>query len=107
MKLTFFAIIDFFSEFFSIRKSTYTTLLLLQRTGTRLHYPRRKILPLMCRGTSGPASPRRSPGAGVDRITNSLRLQEQAGDRRSDPSSGQFAGELQEVYAVINISANC
>src|SRR5438132_12615948 len=62
---------DLFQKSFATRKPSYTTLLLVQRTGTRLRYPRRKILPSRAGARSGPASLTRSPGGGVDRLTDS------------------------------------
>ena len=60
----------------------------------------------MCRSTFGPGIAEAVTGRGSGSDYKLLRLQEQATDPRTDPSSGQFAGELQEVYAVINILAN-
>jgi hypothetical protein len=58
--------------------------------------PPRKILPSRAAARSGPASLRRSPRAGCRSDYKLLQLPEQARDPRSDRSSGQFAGELQE-----------
>ena len=60
----------------------------------------------MCRSTFGPGIAEAVTGRGSGSDYKLLRLQEQATDPRTDPSSGQFAVELQEVYAVINILAN-
>src|SRR5437879_440960 len=58
--------------------------------------PPEKDPPLMCRSTFGPGIAQAVTGRGSGSDYKLLRLQEQAGDPRSDPSSGQFAGELQE-----------
>src|SRR5439155_5167035 len=87
---------DLFQKSFATRKPSYTTLLLLQRTGTRLRYPRRKILPSRAGARSVPPSLTRSPGGGVDRLTDACDSKSELEIAQRDPSGRESAGGLQE-----------